>query len=843
MKSLFLNKSKKYIIGFLGIFFIFILFFGTPKEAEAIPVAVIEDVGSWVPLAAIAASTAVIDGTTAEIAAATTAAAGDEAADNIFEKAVRWVSDKWYQVNDTITQHAGWTKEYILDPMAWTMANVLIDKFGDAIVDWIRSGFNGSPMFLSDPEGFFRDTANAASGAIINDLNMNWLCDPLSKLHINLDFFFPGTNRNKYNCTFNDIADNFRNIAGRRDISDWIDVNVNVHEKNIVNEFGNDYRNGGFLMWLMTTQEKNNTLGRTLQMADDVYAAAALSVGTEKFNLDLNVGFFGIRKCVEWREATDLEGNSKKGDCIKKIETTPGQLVQDQMKSVAGKDLSRLQVADEIDEIIGALAITMIGWVLTGGNDGGGVLGYDKNAGYSGSNRDHFGQLDKNQQLIKAKTDIDGQVVTIKGNEKLYMNTLGDYADTIYNTKSKLETTLAKLRCIKAANTIATEDNAACDGMDANVKNVNLSALDKTESDVTADIGKTENKLIVINAAIADFSAKYGSSATTTSSRAIKLFEELDNKAMEAFQLSEINDLTEQYCYEYDSANESGKICGLFGDKSGNNAMSVYMASEKNPIAPDIDGKLKTRIYWKATNAESCETRDGEKIWLGTEINTSGSYVTTDFRNNESRVYSARCRDSQNNKNAMSVSVAANNSITNLSGSLFADAAIVAASSTAKLYWLTTNAEKCRLYSDRDAFDGKGTLLNNSTEKWYKGPGNYLSVDTVNTKGQITAKVEASGVNKYKLICAGLDGSYNTLAELNVASVEREREAYQTHSQTEFKKLAQEMTKTTVDINATEREFACLLNSYTHNEGVSNAECRVFERGGSSSSSSSSPSS
>ena len=55
--------------------------------------------------------------------------------------------------------------------------------------------------------------------------------------------------------------------------------------------------------------------------------------------------------------------------------------------------LKRLQIADEVDEIIGALATTMVGWMLTGGNDGGGVLAYDKDADYSASNRDHFGSI------------------------------------------------------------------------------------------------------------------------------------------------------------------------------------------------------------------------------------------------------------------------------------------------------------------------------------------------------------------------------------------------------------------------------------------------------------------
>ena len=120
---------------------------------------------------------------------------------------------------------------------------------------------------------------------------MEWLCDPLGKLRLNIDFFFPGTDSTKYRCTFNDIADTFQSYADRDDISDWINVNVNVHERNIVRAYGSDYRNGGFLMWLLTAQKKNNDLGRTIQTANDAYAAARISVGSEKFQLNLSGDF------------------------------------------------------------------------------------------------------------------------------------------------------------------------------------------------------------------------------------------------------------------------------------------------------------------------------------------------------------------------------------------------------------------------------------------------------------------------------------------------------------------------------------------------------------------------
>ena len=41
-------------------------------------------------------------------------------------------------------------------------------------------------------------------------------------------------------------------------------------------------------------------------------------------------------------------------NCLKYETKSPGTLVQDQLNDVGGKDLSRLQVVDEIDEIIGA---------------------------------------------------------------------------------------------------------------------------------------------------------------------------------------------------------------------------------------------------------------------------------------------------------------------------------------------------------------------------------------------------------------------------------------------------------------------------------------------------------
>src|SRR3989344_992106 len=337
MKSLFLNKSKKYIVGFLCAVFVANLFFLMPREAKAeMPVSVVADPGMVV----LNETAALIGFQNAGLLTDQTIATADQVAQSKWQTIVKFVSDKLYQVQNLIFSKADNVKEYILDPLFWTMANVVIDQFGDAIVDWIRNGFDGGPMFLSDPEGFFRDTANQASGAIISKFNAEWLCSPLGKLKIDLNFLFPGTDRVNYGCTFNDIAGNFKDIAGRRDLDDWVDFNVSVAENDIVKNFSSDYRNGGFLMWLTTADWKNNDVGATLRLVDDAFIAASAKISLGAFQLDLGQGFFGVKKCL----AYDVNNN-----CVKEITTSPGQLVQDQLKLVAGKDLSRLEVADEIN--------------------------------------------------------------------------------------------------------------------------------------------------------------------------------------------------------------------------------------------------------------------------------------------------------------------------------------------------------------------------------------------------------------------------------------------------------------------------------------------------------------
>jgi len=605
MKSPFLNKTKKYIASFLAVIFVSSLFFGGQRETKAYSVTVVADVSvtsimSTNALVAIAKSVIATEAAIVPIvtpavvstATETAVATADQVKTSWWTKTLKFFKDEYFHISSLLNDKAGLLKEYVLDPLFWTMANVIIDQFGDAIVNWIRNGFEGSPMFLSDPEGFFRDTANQASGAIIDDLNMEWLCDPLGKLRINLDFFFPGTDRAKYKCTFNDIAGNFKNIAGRKDLSDWVDVNVNVHQQNIVRLYGSDYRYGGFLMWMTTAGWKNNDLGRTIQLADNAYAAASASVSLGRFTLFNNGGFFGVKKCVEWGPAPLKEGEMgpPKQKCLKKEDSTPGTLVQEQLNQAANGSLKRLQIADEVDEIIGALATTMVGWMLTGGNDGGGVLAYDKDADYSASNRDHMGALSDSQTLTKKKTDISSQVVVIKSGNDSYNNALKNNMDISGDAENNSGIVLAKLKCIRATSTNDVGNvynDSACFGASEKIKNIKLTTEQIVE--ITTDINKIESD---VDQGGID---KDNKNEFTISARTAELLDEFENKATMTTALEDIDVIIEEYCYSYNEIAKVGTICGLYVDKKGNSKQETHTThseEEANAINEEIMNKV-----------------------------------------------------------------------------------------------------------------------------------------------------------------------------------------------------------------------------------------------------------
>ena len=249
-------------------------------------------------------------------------------------------------------------KEFALDTIAWMLVNVIIERLAASTVNWINSGFRGSPAFVTDPETYFRNIGDQVAGQLIyNHPDLRLMCAPLrAKVQIALtqNYIQPFY----YQCTLGQIVNNFDN-------------------------FMNDFNQGGWDGFIEVSQRsQNNPLGLYNQLQNEMNIRISSSFGQKQQELSQGRGFLSWKSCGQWSEPSpgytsearigvtglpEDEVDNQFGEiparevagvpakCIKEQVNTPGSVIETQLNSVLGLGNSRLQVADEINEMISAL--------------------------------------------------------------------------------------------------------------------------------------------------------------------------------------------------------------------------------------------------------------------------------------------------------------------------------------------------------------------------------------------------------------------------------------------------------------------------------------------------------
>lgn len=277
------------------------------------------------------------------------------------------------------------SKECILDSLVILAREILIKQITTSIVNWINSGFEGSPAFVTDPKRFLQDTADAAVGEYIFGSSLGFLCEPFAyevKLALLLEF-----NNDVYvpRCTLSDVIDN---------------------TDNFIDDLDKNFR---WDVWAEMTQNPSNNpygsyVNAKLQISDDV--AKALNI--EKDKLNWGNGFLSYKKCdgksvltaqdynESDKQAGDFTINEKTGEvCIIK---TPGSVINAQLNDTLSTGTTQLELADEINEIIGALLAQLAKQVV--GPEG---LGGLSSSSYSGGSS-YTSKLAKEENSISIQT-------------------------------------------------------------------------------------------------------------------------------------------------------------------------------------------------------------------------------------------------------------------------------------------------------------------------------------------------------------------------------------------------------------------------------------------------------
>lgn len=247
-----------------------------------------------------------------------------------------------------------WMKEFVLDNVAWMLINSVIHEMSKSIITWINSGFQGSPAFISDLGRFLTGVADKVAGEYIWGSDLNFLCSPFKlDIRIALDIQYRKSRDYKVQCTLTDVINNVEGFANSANpVTNWDS-------------------------WFQVAlRPENNVYGSYLLAEETLSMKITNAKGQEVKLLDFGKGFLSKRKCekVEGIEKCSIE--------------TPGSTIEHQLNTALDLPAGRLQIADEINEILAALFAQLARQAIGGV---GGLLGLTSDSGGGGS---YFDRVD-----------------------------------------------------------------------------------------------------------------------------------------------------------------------------------------------------------------------------------------------------------------------------------------------------------------------------------------------------------------------------------------------------------------------------------------------------------------
>jgi hypothetical protein len=264
------------------------------------------------------------------------------------------------------------TKEFVLDPLAWLVVNSLIEAMSASIINWINSGFEGDPLFVTDIGAFLRTIELQEIVEFIGGPELAFICDPFElQVRAALELQFRPFAR-EVQCSLGDVTDNIQGLLD------------------------GDLTQGGLEGWIeVTTKPQNNPHGAFLLAAGELNARTANARANAQFELDIGKGFLSFRQCSSGVPPGTYQGLEDEGTISECEIVTPGSVIQEQLNNTLDSANRRLQIADEIDEIIGALIQQLVIQVMGGSPSGLSGLSSSPSSG-SSSYTDRLGGFDSN---------------------------------------------------------------------------------------------------------------------------------------------------------------------------------------------------------------------------------------------------------------------------------------------------------------------------------------------------------------------------------------------------------------------------------------------------------------
>lgn len=268
-------------------------------------------------------------------------------------------------------------KEFGLDFLFFQISKIFLSTMIQSLTNWVNSGFNGAPTFVTDLKEHLINVADEAAAEFLFSEDglgltaLETLCSPFS-----LDIQFAITQsaakrqserEDGYHaqCSLSDIAGNIENFVQ-----------------------GDFAGGGGWQNWIQMTQhsDQNTSMGAYMTAQSKLFEAMNEREGNEIHTLNFGQGFLSMK---------DENGRI----------TTPGTVIAGQINKALGAGQDVLVAADEIDELIGALFYQLVNRVF---GSVGGLRGASDDGFFGNNGDDLFGPtIDFDDVYVPYDPDVD----------------------------------------------------------------------------------------------------------------------------------------------------------------------------------------------------------------------------------------------------------------------------------------------------------------------------------------------------------------------------------------------------------------------------------------------------
>ncbi|HBH71828.1 MAG: hypothetical protein UU88_C0010G0019 [Parcubacteria group bacterium GW2011_GWC1_42_11] len=245
-------------------------------------------------------------------------------------------------LNITTDLHAGFqdVAKMGLDSVMYAVGQQLLTQLTDSTVNWIKSGFNGNPLYAIDPTKLFLDTANVVSGGMANQIRGIATCNFTPNFNANLANRIELSTRTGANARFSD------------QITCPFPTNVNP------TAFYSDFSQGGWSAFEASLSDSGNPFGVNLLASQELALRQAEAQSLMDQKLNWANGFLSMEACSGTDPYTGIPTDCKT--------TTPGKVISDTLSKSIGTDMDRMGFADNMNKVISAFVASLTSSVTSG---------------------------------------------------------------------------------------------------------------------------------------------------------------------------------------------------------------------------------------------------------------------------------------------------------------------------------------------------------------------------------------------------------------------------------------------------------------------------------------------